>query len=103
MVYNWVQRTIFILFLLASVSLSGRSQAAKPQPDQPKAPALDGEKLVREWFRRLNALDDWWITVDGKEEPEPVINRMVELYAPDALQFVEPNEDQLGTVMLSGV
>lgn len=102
MVYNYVQRTIFILLLFVSLSLSGRSQAARPQPDQPKAAALDGEKLVREWFRRLNALDDWWITVDGKEEPEPVINRMVELYAADALQFVEPNEDQLGTVMLSG-
>lgn len=97
------KKCVFALVLLIAVNLNGRSQASKPAAsDKPKAPALDGEKLVREWFRRLNALDDWWITVDGKEEPETVINNMVELYAPDALQFQQPNEEQLGTVMLSG-
>ena len=98
-----MKRFCLALILCAALSFDGHSQASKPQPDKPdKPPALDAEKLVREWFRRLDALDDWWITVDGKEEPEAVVEKMVELYAPDALQFVDPEPDQLGTVMLSG-
>jgi hypothetical protein len=85
-----------LLFLLIfCAALNGRSQAPKPA-------AMDADKLVREWFRRLNGLDKWFITMDGKEEPEVVVNSMVDLYAPDALQFLGPGEDQLGTVMLSG-
>jgi hypothetical protein len=55
------------------------------------------EELVQEWFTRLNALDDWFITMDGKEEPEAVVNRFVELYDPEALLFIGPNENQIGT------
>lgn len=87
-----------VLFFITAATAIAQSQPAKKD----QAPQLDAEKLVREWFRRLNALDDWWITMDGKEEPEPVVNKMIELYAPDALQFVGPSEDQLGSVMYSG-
>lgn len=87
-----------ILLLSTTIAVSPQSQPAKAE----QAPKLDAEKLVREWVRRLDALDDWWITTDGKEEPEPVVNKMVELYAPDAMQFVGPNEDQLGAVMYLG-
>jgi len=63
----------------------------------------DGEKLFHEWMNRVNALDDWFITMDGKEQPEQVVDRVVDLYAPDAIQFVGPNEKQIGVVTLSGL
>jgi hypothetical protein len=59
--------------------------------------AINAEQLVGEWFRRLNALDDWFISFEGKEEPEQVVSRFVELYDPEGLQLVGPNENQLGT------
>jgi len=64
---------------------------------------LNGEQLFNQWMNRLNALDDWFITMDGKEEPEPVVARLLELYAPDAIQFVGPNEKQIGLVTLAGL
>ncbi len=100
--------------------------------DSPQAPegagseaALDPEALVREWFARLNALDDWspenaenrvaesQTEEPESEEPEPVepepepelldpepfVESFVELYRPDAFFFVRPNEHQLGPVM----
>ena len=36
-------------------------------PAQPAQPALQPELLVDQWFIRLNALDDWYITVNGKD------------------------------------
>jgi hypothetical protein len=95
------KRLLAILLLFFSLSLGGHSQAGKGQPASEK-PALNAEQLVREWFRRLNGLDDWWISVNGKEEPEPVVEKMLELYASDVLQFMDPSPEQLGTVMLSG-
>ncbi len=87
--------------------------------------ALDPEALVREWFARLNALDDWSpenaenqvaesqteepeseepVPVEPEPEPEllypePFVESFVELYRPDAFFFVRPNEHQLGPVM----
>jgi hypothetical protein len=98
-----LKRSLLLALLVSCAAINGRSQAVKSQPEKSDKPAsLDADKLIREWFRRLNALDNWFITVDGKEEPEGVVNSMVDLYAPDALQFVGPGEDQLGTVTLSG-
>lgn len=82
-----------LLLLMVGPSFYGVSQTK---------PALDADRLVREWFRRLNALDDWFITVDGKEEPEGVVEKMVELYAPDAIQFQGPGDEQIGTAAYSG-
>ena len=62
-----------------------------------------GEQLFHEWINRLNALDDWFISMDGKEQPERGVAGLMELYAPDAIQFVGPNEKQMGIVTLSGV
>jgi hypothetical protein len=52
----------------------------------------------------LNALDDWHLSVDGKEEGvDQVVDRMMELFTPDALAEVPPHdEEQLGPVMLVG-
>jgi hypothetical protein len=91
------------------IQTAGGSPQGPARPDAQKTDAqkkeerkLDAEQMVREWFRRLNGLDDWWITMDGKEEPDPVVNRMLDLYAPDVMQFLGPSEDQLGTVMYLG-
>jgi hypothetical protein len=63
---------------------------------------LDPEKLVDQWFIRLNALDDWYISYDGKEETDAVVNRFVELYDSDAFHQVGPNENQIGPVVFHG-
>ena len=47
---------------------------------------LDPEKLVDQWFIRLNA----------------VVNRFVELYNGDAFHQVGPNENQIGPVVFHG-
>ncbi len=69
-------------------------------PQNPPAPKP--EDLAREWFIRLNELDDWYISYDGKEENGAVVNRFLELYAPDAFHQVGPNENQIGPVVFSG-
>jgi hypothetical protein len=66
-----------------------------------QAPATP-DKLVDQWFIRLNALDDWYISYDGKEETEAVVDRFAELYDPDAFHQVGPNENQIGPVVFHG-
>jgi hypothetical protein len=63
---------------------------------------VDPEKLVDQWFIRLNALDDWYISYDGKEETDAVVDRFVELYDRDAFHQVGPNENQIGPVVFHG-
>jgi hypothetical protein len=58
--------------------------------------------MAREWFIRLNELDDWYISFDGKEENDAVVNRFLELYAPDASHQVGPSERQIGAVIFQG-
>jgi hypothetical protein len=62
------------------------------------------ELLADEWMTRLNALDDWKISSQGKEEGlNQVLDHMMELYAPDALAQVPPfDKDQMGPVQLRG-
>ena len=70
-------------------------------PAQPQAPPTP-ESLVDQWFIRLNALDDWFISYDGKEETDAVVNRFVDLYNADAYHEVQPSENQLGPVVFHG-
>jgi hypothetical protein len=72
-------------------------------PDNAKL-ALDPDKLADEWMKRMNALDDWHLTPDGKPEGlDEVVNSMMELYTPDVLADVPPHdEEQIGSVMLRG-
>jgi len=97
--------SLITFFITSEVQAKNSSPQTPPQttPDKPK-PALDPERLVEEWMKRLNALDSWHLTVDGKEEGiEDVVNSMMELYAPDVLAEVPPHdEDQSGSVMLRG-
>ena len=60
------------------------------------------EDMAREWFIRLNELDDWYISFDGKEENGAVVDRFVELYANDASHQVGPSERQIGAVIFHG-
>jgi hypothetical protein len=63
---------------------------------------LDPDKLVDQWFIRLNALDDWYISYDGTEETEAVVDRFLDLYDADAFHQVGPNENQIGPVVFHG-
>jgi hypothetical protein len=93
--------------VLALIMLFGASafQAQAPQQAPPAKPAFEPLKVAEDWVKRLNALDDWYITSDGKESPElkQVVDSMMELYAPDVLAEVPPHDpDQIGPVMLRG-
>ena len=82
-----------LIILLAAIEV--RAQAAADLPEQ---------KQAEEWLKRLNALDDWYLSVEGKEEGvDRLVNSMMELYAPDVVAEVPPHdEDQIGPVMLRG-
>lgn len=70
---------------------------------QPQSPPEILDPAV-EWLLRLNALDDWYLTVEGEEVGiDALVDSMMELYAPDVLAEVPPHdEDQIGPVMLRG-
>ena len=80
----------------------GQGQPPAAQ-DKPKV-MPDTSKLADEWMRRMNALDDWHLTPDGKEEGlKEVIDSMMDLFTPDVLADVPPHDDeQIGSVMLRG-
>src|SRR5688572_16839704 len=85
-----------LLLLLAMLCVSPSSKA---QSSAPPKPPLKPEQLADQWLVRLNELDDWYISVDGKEENDAVVDRFVDLYAPEAYHQVGPNENQIGTVV----
>ena len=92
-----------IAILFVSVSQAQTPPQAPPQQTPPK-PAPDPKLLAIEWMDRWNALDDWHLSVDGKEEGvDQVVDRLMELFTPDVLAEVPPHdEEQLGPVMLVG-
>ena len=53
---------------------------------------------------RLNNLPNWFLTFEGKEVGrEDLVNKMMELYAPDVVAEVPPHDDeQIGPVILRG-
>ena len=59
----------------------GFSQQNPPAPKTGQP--LRAEQLVDEWFNRMNALDDWYISLDGKEQPEEVVNSIADLWTND--------------------
>src|SRR2546428_3038241 len=71
---------------------------------RPEVPVGEPEKLAEDWMLRLNALDDWSLSSKGKEEGlDQVLDRMMELYAPDVIAQVPPYDaDQKGPVQLRG-
>src|SRR5215467_7116506 len=71
---------------------------------RPEVAVGEPEKLADEFMLRLNALDDWSLSSKGKEQGlDQVLDRMMELYAPDVLAQVPPfDADQKGPVQLRG-
>jgi hypothetical protein len=93
------------LFIAGFTALHSFSEAQTPpaqKSDKPAGPLQNPELLVDQWFIRLNALDDWYISVDGREETDAVVDRFLELYSPDAFHQVGPSENQLGPVVFHG-
>jgi len=95
-----------ILFIILIVIVFGtlQFQAQTPPQTPPAKPALDASKLAEDWITRLNALSNWHLTMEGKElGREEVVDKMMELYTPDAIAEVPPHdEEQIGPVMLRG-
>ena len=118
-------RIVVGLILILTCQLFAYSPVyAQAAEDPAPQSELDPLLLIREWFLRLNALDDW--SPDNlenqveeefgepeSEEPEPeepevvpdpedsapLVERFVELFRPDAFFFVRPNQDQVAPVM----
>jgi hypothetical protein len=105
-----MRRSIFILItilisLFAVLQFQAQTPPYPPQaPTTPAKPAIDPGKMAEDWMTRWNALDKWYLSLDGNEVGrEELVNRMMELYAPDAIAEVPPNDaDQIGPVMLRG-
>ena len=95
--------TLIVISILIAIG-SLEFQAQTPPQTQAAKPALDASKLAEDWISRLNALSDWHLSVEGKElGREEAVNRMMELFTPDAIAEVPPHdEDQIGPVMLHG-
>src|SRR2546425_250707 len=90
-----MRRLIISTLIILLVSIEVHAQAAADSPEQ---------KQAEEWIKRLNALDEWYLSADGKEEGiQPLVDSMMELYAPDVVAEVPPHDkDQIGPVMLRG-
>ena len=90
-----MRRLIFSIFIILGLTISLHAQAALEAPEQ---------KQAEDFIKRLNALSDWYLSLDGKEEGvDKLVDNMMELFAPDALAEVPPHDkDQIGPVMLRG-
>src|SRR5213083_1625783 len=73
-------------------------------PAAAKPPAPDPLQRAEDWLTRLNSLSNWSLTFEGKEVGrEELVNKMMELYAPDVVAEVPPHDDeQIGPVLLRG-
>src|SRR5437667_11508131 len=65
-----------------------------PPPAAAKPPAPEPLQLAEDWMARLNNLSNWYLTFEGKEMGrEDLVNKMMELYAPDVVADVPPHDD----------
>ena len=90
-----------LIIILTFITFMG---AFELQAQRPDVAIGEPERLAGEWMARLNALDDWSLSFEKKEEGlDQVLDRMMELYAPDVLAEVPPHDkDQIGPVVLRG-
>jgi len=86
----------FLIALLGAPEFQAEPQTARPVPNP--------NQLAVDWVDRLNALDDWHLSINGKEEGvDQLVDRMMELFAPDVVAEVPPHDaEQIGPVMLVG-
>src|SRR6266567_3200824 len=94
------------------------AQTPKPPPTPPpaqtpptppptaaaKPPGPEPLQLAEDSMARLNNLSNWYLTFEGKDMGrEDLVNKMMELYAPDVVAEVPPHDDeQIGPVILRG-
>ncbi len=92
-----MHRLMILTLIVLLTPFKALAQTAPQTPPEILGPAV-------EWLARLNALDDWYLSVNGEEEGlDEVVDSMMELYAPEVLAEVPPHdEDQIGPVMLRG-
>jgi len=90
-----MRRLIFSSLIILGITIQLHAQAALEAPEQ---------KQAEDFIKKLNALSDWYLSLDGKEEGvDKLVDNMMELYAPDVLAEVPPHDkDQIGPVMLRG-
>jgi hypothetical protein len=88
------QLAVFLLVcVLIAHARSATSQTTPSTTKSSEAKPIAAEGVVREWFRRWNALD-------GSESS---IKRFLDLYQPDAMHQISPSEKQIGPVYLEGI
>ena len=90
-----------LIIILTFITFLG---AFELQAQRPEIATGEPERLAGDWMARLNALDDWTLSFERKEEGlDQVLDRMMEIYAPDVLAEVPPHDkDQIGPVVLRG-
>src|SRR5882672_10307779 len=90
-----MRRAIFSILILLAATIQLHAQAAADAPEQ---------KQAEDFIKRLNALSDWYLSLDGKEDGvDKLVDNMMDLYAPDVLAEVPPHDkDQIGPVLLRG-
>jgi hypothetical protein len=96
---TFMRKLIFFTLITLLTVFEAQTQAQAPAP-------VDTTQRNRadEWIERMNALSDWYISVEGKEEGvDQRIDSMMELYASDVVAEVPPHDpNQIGPVMLRG-
>ena len=99
-----MRRFLFSTLIMLLTALELHAQTPPQTQAAPARPLLNPNQLATEFLDRLNALDDWYLSVDGKEDAvDQVVDRFMALFTPDALAEVPPHDDeQIGPVMLVG-
>ncbi len=96
-----VRLTVLTVFTFL-VAVAVQAQDAPETPPAEAGP--DIIQMAVEWVDRLNDLDEWTISLDGREiGVEERVDSLMELFAPDVLAQVPPyDEKQIGPVLLRG-
>jgi hypothetical protein len=93
-----MRRRLIFLALIALLTPCGL------QAQRTEVEADEAELLAEAWIDRLNALDEWSLSMDGQAQGfDEVVDRMMEPFGPDVVSYLPPHdEDQIGPVILRG-
>jgi hypothetical protein len=99
---NFFIFSVLIVLLTAGVFHSQTPQA--PAQKAPAKPALNADELAIAFVDRFNALSNWHLTYEGKEDGlDQAVDHMMELFAPDIIAEIPPHDPkQLGSIQLVG-
>jgi hypothetical protein len=95
-------RLIVLSLFTFLVAVTVQAQEAAETPAEESGP--DVVELAVDWVDRMNGLSNWFLSMDGSEDQvDRVVDRMMELFAPDVLAEVPPHDEkQIGPVLLRG-